>query len=282
MNKEFYCDLCGSKEFLYKPNHTKKLVYEKPAFEIVKCRKCSLFSLFPIPNNEDLEWIYSNYASKGNRIIVEKERQEYVYPRKIELIRKYHPKAKSVLDIGAGLGGFAAICRGNGYEVTGIEMVKNQVEIAKSVFDIELKNMSFESFQKENNKTYDIVMLHHVLEHLQHPIKILKEVKSTMDKNSILLIEVPNQFFNLKQIINKFLGRTILKYPNNPYHHIYFFSPRTLQLVVERAGFKIIRMNEVSARPKPKVNIIKFLFTHLLHKIGIGWSGRLELVARIK
>lgn len=276
------CELCGSTSFQISNALTKKLTIEKPKFVIVMCKKCKLHSLYPIPSNQDLKWIYDNYAAKGNRIEVEKKRQMWVYPRKFELIKKYNPDANKILDIGAGIGGFVAAVLKEGYIVKGIELEEEQVRLGKKIFNVELCHQSFENFIKKDHDKYDVIFMHHVLEHLRFPLTVLRQIKSFMNKNSILMIEVPNQFFQLKKNIRnhiKFLNSTF-KYPANPYHHIYFFSPKTLLKLLTVAGFVPLELNETGLyRLKPKI-YERFLPKRLIYKLGYGWEGNLEVIAR--
>ena len=282
MYNNYICCSCDSNKYIELPKLTKKLSSVEFKYKVVKCKNCGLHSLYPIPIDTDLDWIYSQYAEKGNRIEVEKLRQKYVYPRKIELIKKLHPTAKNIFDLGAGIGGFAATAIDNGYEVIGIDLEEEQVKLAKEIFDVELKHQKFKEFKKENTKKFDIVMLHHVLEHLQNPSSVLHDLQLLLANNGLIIIEIPNQFFNLKKNIYEKIGYTKYKYPHNPYHHIFFFSPKTIAELVRVAGYKIIKLNELNAKPKNTFNLSESFSKFLLHPFGYGWSSRIEVIATMQ
>ena len=278
MELEYQCNLCTGKDFIYRDNLTDRLGCDRQRHSVVKCKGCSLHSLFPIPSGTELESIYEDYAKKGNRINVEKLRIKDVYPKKIDLIRKYNPETKTILDIGSGLGGFASIAKKAGFDVTGLEPQKEQCEIANELFHIELYCTNFEKFCNDDKKKYDVVHLHHVLEHLRDPKGTLLGIKEKLTENGMLILEVPNQFFSLKTELYAKIGKANFEKSLNPYHHIYFFSPYTLKEMLLKTGFKILELNDVS-RHSSNSNIKNRLKHLLSHMLRMGTSSRIEAIA---
>ena len=182
---EYSCEICGSQEYILCKKLTARLVDEKKAkFNVVRCKKCQLHSLYPIPLNTDLEWIYKSYSIKGDRQSVEKARIDKIYPEKIQKIKQYHSKPK-VLDIGAGLGGFCFIAKCQHFETVGIEMEAEQVAIANKIFNVELINDSIENFIIYNDQVFDVIHMHHVLEHLRYPKYILYKLQNILSDDGI-------------------------------------------------------------------------------------------------
>jgi 2-polyprenyl-3-methyl-5-hydroxy-6-metoxy-1,4-benzoquinol methylase len=279
MDKEYQCNLCAGKKFSYRDQLTKRLGCDREKYNVVKCRKCGLHSLFPIPTDSELESIYKDYAIKGNRIAVEELRMKNIYPKKVSLIRKYIVKTGKILDIGAGIGGFTVIAKREGFHVTGIEPEKEQCELAKKLNNIDLVCSKFENFIYGDPIRYDAIHLHHVLEHLQDPKGSLISIREKLEENGILILEVPNQFFVLKTEFYGKLGKINFENPYNPYHHIYFFSPYTLKRMVLESGFKILELNNIS---KSSENInLKSKINHIVSSmLRMGTSSRIEVVAR--
>lgn len=280
-SRKFKCNLCGNELYRIRKDLTERLGSDIHKFDVVGCRNCGFHSLNPIPNDEELKFIYSNYASDGNRIEVENYRIKNVYLNKIKLIEKYTQGTK-ILDIGAGIGGFVRVSQDAGYTTTGLEMEDEQVKLAKKVFNVNLINDKLESFFIKNNVKYDVVFLHHVLEHFQYPKESLVLIKNMLKKDGILLIEVPNDFFIVSEVLEIRLGILTPKKHRNPYHHISFFSPITLKKLVEVAGYNILEINDknknINLLQKGKYLLKKFLAN--IFKMGI--TGRIELVAKLK
>lgn len=276
ISSDHRCDLCGSDEFVSKPELTKRLTGDDPQFRVMRCRDCGLHSLNPQPTDEDLKWIYRDYAQEGNRIEVERERQEHVYPRKIDLIEKYCGSSATILDIGSGLGGFVATAQARGYSVVGVEPSEQQVEQARESFGVELTNASFEDFVREsrNLPSFDVVHMHHVLEHLRRPRYTLERIRQMMSNDAVLIAEVPNQFFCATREMNYLLGRKTRKYPSNPYHHIFFFSPKTFRTLVRKAGYAVAELNPVDTTSSFRLMVDKVLTV-----AGYGVASKIEVVA---
>jgi 2-polyprenyl-3-methyl-5-hydroxy-6-metoxy-1,4-benzoquinol methylase len=276
---QYTCEICSTTDYTFCRYFTKRLVKDgKPVFQVIKCKKCGLHSLHPIPSERDLSWIYKNYFVSGNRLSVEKNRIHSVYPKKIEKIKNYYKNPK-ILDIGSGLGGFCYVGKTQGLNVLGIEMDTEQVKIAKKEFDIELMNMSIQNFFLHNTQMFDVVHLHHVLEHLQHPKDVLLKVQEILTPEGIVLFEVPNQFFVFREEMKIFLKIKIPKAPYNPYHHIYFFSPITLNHLIDASGYKPLEIIQVVDNPKSyKVKLHKIL----ANITNMGFSWRIEAIIKKK
>jgi 2-polyprenyl-3-methyl-5-hydroxy-6-metoxy-1,4-benzoquinol methylase len=271
----YSCEICGSNEYSVSEQLTKRLVGEEKAkFNVVKCKKCQLHSLYPIPTDSDLQWIYKDYSQQGDRLAVEKIRIETIYPEKIQKIKKYHSSPK-ILDIGAGLGGFCYICKRQGLEIFGIEMVAEQVKIAKKIFDVDLVHLSIDEFFASNEKKFDVVHMHHVLEHLQHPKSVLASIRKVLTSAGIVIFEIPNQFFVFGKELKIKLKIKPHRKPYNPYHHIYFFSPNTLKKLIDAAEYKIIELNQIKNNRKSIKTRIHKALAEITNR---GYSSRIEAI----
>ncbi len=78
--------------------------------------------------------------------------------------------------------------------------------------------------QQELTDEYDLIMLKHVLEHVDDPVKQLRELREHVSADGYLFIEVPG-------IVNKI--------PSIQNAHYHYFSERTLASVIQQSGFEI-------------------------------------------
>ena len=81
-------------------------------------------------------------------------------------------------------------------------------------------------------------MLLNVLEHLRDPFATLNLISNKiLNKNGLLVIEVPNDFNTFQDVANKEfdLDRWWVVAPN----HINYFSPKSLFFLLEKCGFEI-------------------------------------------
>jgi 2-polyprenyl-3-methyl-5-hydroxy-6-metoxy-1,4-benzoquinol methylase len=275
----YICNFCGNIRYKEKIELTKRIGANNSKFRVVRCTRCSLHSLFPLPTNREIKEIYSNYIVKGDRELVENKRQLNVYPHKISIIKQHYPNVKTVLEIGAGMGGFINVALKRGIEkIIGIEMDKEQVRIAKEVYNIDLVNSTFEDYILLNNELFDAVHMHHVLEHFKDPKNILNSIYKLLKPGGVLIFEVPNQFFVFPKEFYFRLGYIKYPKPYNPFHHLYFFSPKIIKKLALASNYEILELNcrnkLVSLSPS---KVLKQLIANLL---SLATSDVIEVVCR--
>ena len=102
------------------------------------------------------------------------------FKRLLELIGLNHIGSSSkLLDIGDGDGSFVNVCKENGLDAVGLDGSKDGI--------------NFENDQlKFENETFEIITLVSVIEHINNPSNILKEIFRLLKKGGILIIVTPN------------------------------------------------------------------------------------------
>lgn len=99
----FVCDLCGSHKSDVKQKLSLSIGVDTNKYNVVSCQICSLHTLYPLPSESEFKVIYENYAKRGNRIDVEKNRIETIYPKKIRSINTNLRKTLKYSILGLGL-----------------------------------------------------------------------------------------------------------------------------------------------------------------------------------
>lgn len=199
----------------------------------VICKKCGLIWSDPRPAEEKIKEFYSKDYRKEYKGIT-KPKKKHVYRDAKEAMKRYRffqdilKQEDRLLDIGAGNGVFTYCLQKLGIKANGIEPDENHARYAQEELNIPV-TIGFA--QEINDKeSFNIVTLHHVLEHLTDPLAELKNIWLILKEKGYLIIEVPN-IEDIKQD------------PKNRYHkaHIYTFNPETLVGLGEKAGFKVFR-----------------------------------------
>ena len=181
------------------------------------------------------------------------------------LYTKKYITGKTILEIGVGAGQSIYWFENKGFHVTGIEPDKRNVSmINKMLKKGEVIESSVEDFFTE--KTYDVIWMSHVLEHLVGPDEFLKKIKKNMKKNGIFFIEVPNCEYKptLKSSIEE-----------NP--HLFHFTKKALIRMVEDIGYKVISCDVFRPATKSegiKQKILKNSFPYYPRIIADSNSGR--------
>jgi SAM-dependent methyltransferase len=155
---------------------------------LVRCRDCGLIFTNPRPSNERLNAFYAgdNYcchetsgsASSGARA-------EFVLARVSEFLSPHAPR--SLLDYGAGGGGFLSHARKSGWTIRGFEPGKCGLENCRraglAVTD---------KLEELPSSAFGLITLHHVFEHLADPRRVLAEIRRLLAPEGLLFVDVPN------------------------------------------------------------------------------------------
>ncbi len=172
----------------------------------------------------------------------EEEKLTKRFERLVKIILEYK-KSGSVLDVGAGFGLFSSILVKNGrYQVDIIEPNVELFYLREVPHD--LYKISLEKFLKltklgdrgglsmrKQKKLYDLIILLDVIEHLENPIECLRKLRLHLVPRGILVIQTPNYKSLMARICKKWAWWMIED-------HKYFFSPKSIKLILKKAGFK--------------------------------------------
>lgn len=220
------CILCETKRF--------SEIGKKGQFAIVKCANCEFVYTMPIPDEEELVRIYNSENFKDFK--PHKSLGRAIKYRYLALkLKKLFPHNKQIrlLEIGCNQGDLLnAIKVDKQIIATGIDLNAVPLEYAKSRGLNVLKG-TLES-QKFLNESFDIVIAIHVIEHLYNPINTLGEINRILSPGGILFSIVPC----VTHIKAKFAGIK-WKYFGPP-GHLWYFSPSTFNLLLQKTGFTTI------------------------------------------
>lgn len=161
-------------------------LYLDPEFDLLKT--------MPFPELNQLGKYYESedYISHtdGQRNLFEKVYQlvkKKTLNDKINWIKSNHSNVQNILDIGCGTGDFLFRAKQETWNVFGFEPNEKAKAISKS------KNINLiddlDSFEKH---TFDVITMWHVLEHVPDLDKQIKQIKSLLKPNGLLIIAVPN------------------------------------------------------------------------------------------
>ncbi len=166
-------------------------------FQLLHNKEFDMFETFPQPSLEQLPQYYKSedYISHTD---TERNLFEKVYhlvrkislKKKLKLINSFTSAEKNLLDIGCGTGDFLQIAQQNKWTVFGIEPNEN----ARAIANHKTNNSVFETEQllKFKQKSFDVITLWHVLEHLPKLEEHISIIKSLLKPNGTLIIAVPN------------------------------------------------------------------------------------------
>jgi len=147
-----------------------------------------------------------------------------------------HIDFDSVLDIGCGDGHLCHLFRERGIRnVAGVDISKTRVAICASQYqECEFKQGSAYDIPYKDN-SFDLVTAIEVIEHLEEPLKALKDIKRVSKK--YIMFQVP-----YNEVIKEEACPHCLK-PFYPRGHIQSFDERKIEGLCEKCGLNIIEMD---------------------------------------
>ena len=229
--KDFKCNLCGK-------NKGHLFLKWKKNYQLFKCVNCEavspnishvnetefIDSIYNKPNYTKKEFldIYKNYNYRKKKF--GKERFGYTIKR-LGLSKK-----SKVLDLGCGFGYYLKYLKSKGVHCKGIEPAKNIADFCRKELKIDVYSTKLED---EKDKSYDLITLFDVIEHLKDPIDYFKKIKKKLKKNKYCVIYTPN-IHSLSYALMGSDQNTML-----PFEHVCFFNLKSLKYLVRQTKFKI-------------------------------------------
>lgn len=178
------CNFCGSidhEDFILVKDR-----FSDEYFQYVNCAKCSLIFLKnPLSETEILNYYpkdYEAYNPKADQKVLEK---------KLKFMFSFCEIYSSILDIGCSNGGFLTVAKEMGIEsIYGVEL-NSSMAMEASQRGIEVLGYTLEDAY-QTGKTFDVITLWDVLEHLPDPNSALEKIHEMLSQNGFLFISIPN------------------------------------------------------------------------------------------
>jgi SAM-dependent methyltransferase len=227
------CRLCGST----RSELVSRAVSGAPESAVYRCLDCSLVYLFPIMTDieeaafyraEFEEYMQSRAGAGWQSPAAHYHAKQPEGERRLPLARPHLRPADDLLEIGSSTGYFLDDLRGYVRSVAGVEpsQAYRHFSAARGIDTVA-------DLAELGQRTFDVIALYYVLEHLRDPIGYLSDLRARLNPGGRLLVEVPNVDDAL------LTAYTIPGFP--PFYwqkaHYFNFSQRTLCDVLSRAGY---------------------------------------------
>ena len=216
---------------------------------------------------ESDDYISHTDSKKGITSFLYQIIKKIALQNKLNLIISLKKNASNVLDIGAGTGDFLKYIKSKNRTVFGIEPNKKARELAfKKGINLE------ESIANLKGKTFDVITLWHVLEHVPNLEITIQKIEELLSTNGVLIIAVPN--------FNSFDAAYYKNYwaAFDAPRHLWHFSRNTMKklfsdkLILQQTKpmiFDSFYVSLLSEKNKTgKQNLIKAFFIGLLSNIS--------------
>ena len=248
------CPLCHSSEFKVVATRAD---YTQP-FTNVICTECALVYANPAPTSSELEEYYKRgFIQVRHQVQSVEEARERArrkgsaakYPV-TGLVEKL-TRGSSVLEIGCSYGFLLnALHAASGCSVQGVEPNEVSGRFAGEEFGISVIQATVEDYLKSQPAgKYDLIIISHVLEHVADPVFVLTALRQELKPGGELYVCVPDV--------------THLQEPPESFFqvpHLTSFSPWTLHLALQAAGYKIVRSQRNLRKPRSGMEVFAVSF----------------------
>ena len=150
------------------------------------------------------------------------------YNYKLNIIKSFHPKAKSILDYGTATGEFLQFMQQETFLVSGVEPNEMARKQANTILNDKV-SVSIDAI----SGSYDVITLWHVLEHLPDLDFVIEKLKQHLRPGGIILVAVPN----FKSYDARYYKAHWAAY--DVPRHLWHFSPLSIQKLFNKHQLEI-------------------------------------------
>lgn len=213
-------------------------------YKVIRHETLGFYQVSPLPTPKELDEYYnSNYYDYGTYAAEYSENeliQKLLPAHEISFLSK--GKKGKVLDIGCGEGFVINQLHQEGWEVFGLDFSLDGInrhfpQLAEKV----IKGDIYKSLEEmiEKGSKFDVIICNNVLEHVIDPLSFLERFKSLCHEETVVRIQVPNDFSWLQQCLKR---DELIKneYWVGPPAHLSYFNNDSLKKVLEFFDYKII------------------------------------------
>jgi 2-polyprenyl-3-methyl-5-hydroxy-6-metoxy-1,4-benzoquinol methylase len=249
------CWVCGARELT--PYHTLRFEldayrsqdqdhelaeYTGQTLDLVRCVRCGFGQPAALPTLDryfdrmydqrwDAGWVAREF---------EADYKDFIFRSILrELDRRVRSSGRRLLDVGAHAGRFLHLAREAGWEAEGIELNPRTAAYAAARTGAPVHQMNAQALA-DRGRQYDAVVLTDVLEHIPEPVDLLTTLASLTNEGGVVAVKVPcGPSQAIKERLLAAISSHRVTLADNLVH-VNHFSPRSLHLALERAGFSAI------------------------------------------
>jgi SAM-dependent methyltransferase len=233
------CALCGGT--------AAKRLYMQAHFPVVRCLGCGLVYADEHFKDEDLAAFYSGDYYTRAYVCHPKEIDRKIadgYVKAFDRVDRALGGGK-LLDFGSARGTFLGELRRRGYaerwQLRGVDINADEVRMGREQgLDLHAGDLASASIP---DASVDAITAFSVVEHLQDPVGILRELGQKLRPGGRMLVHVPSGdclIISAALLAARFGGRSTRAFTDSVFHeeHLYYFTPRTLTRAFEMAGLR--------------------------------------------
>jgi len=235
------CDLCGMSDpkvilaGINPTNLTDTERYKSSSKDfctepLVECKGCGLVFISPRRSDEEIQKAYQ--AGEDWDYVSQQTPRMKSFEKVLDKIERYYPKRGSILDIGAGAGFFLAVAKQRGWQTDGIELNSWLGDYGAEKFGLRIQDRPLVAGVFPE-KSFDVVTLWDVLEHVPHPSQTLQVVKGLLKPGGLVALSYPDWGSIFARALKRHWWFCLSV-------HLYYFTPKSIRALLENQGFEVV------------------------------------------
>ena len=224
------CPACASR------NCRATRTVEDSIYTICECRECHLVFSDPMVAANSA-WYSSSwlYGVRTSHTRVEQKDQAIPWNFAQALADLRTASRGKLLDVGCAEGHFLYLAQKMDFDVTGVDFNPVSLEIARALLGVStIYRFSVEDLANRlGEPAFNVVTIFEVLEHLANPRETVETIHGLLKPGGKLLLSVPG---------SRRWPALFHTEVDAPPHHLTLWTEESLQELLERAGFRVIRI----------------------------------------
>jgi len=245
---------CTGNTFLFEQNFGNKAIALMEKYNVVVCKDCGFCYANNIPSQKEFNNYYaemSKYEFDYKAGLVSDEYLDHFNKMSRFLIPYIKEKNEKILDIGCSTGALLSILKSHGYSnLLGIDPSPSCVETVKQLYNIEAVANTISSFKSDKN--FDVIILSAVLEHFVDFTDAMQKIRSLLNDEGLLFIEIPDA--------ERFDSYIYTPFQQFSIEHINYFSQYSVKNLLIKFSFEIIEIqkneNRINQNIDPNILVL--------------------------
>jgi 2-polyprenyl-3-methyl-5-hydroxy-6-metoxy-1,4-benzoquinol methylase len=223
-----FCPICGGHDL------ETRLLGRRPTY--YSCNSCGHHFIKPDNKNNELSFIEAQNHYYGDESLLLDDKltifEDEIIKERYRVFKKFLPKGADAIEVGPGGGHVLKWLEGHGHRAVGVEYSQTLAQQLSARLSIPIINAEFETHDFRDT-SFDSFCSFHVIEHVLDPLAHLAKAHKIVRPGGLAFIATPNAC-SWEQRAARQLG------PNYDSAHLHIFSPQSLQLACEQAGWRIV------------------------------------------
>lgn len=214
------------------------ILYPGKVSTIESCGACGSAFFWPPPSADEIARCYPHSYFRD---FFKQYWKDFYKGRFIgEGLALWRPRGK-FLDVGCALGTLlAGVREGSGWDVAGLEYMPAAARVGKELHGIDTAIGGLD-LAPWPESSFDYVHANNVLEHESRPLEALRAARRLLKPGGRLQLVLPNGPMDVRANVRlyKSAGRPVVTRHSG---HLFFYSRRGLMALLERAGFRLLKL----------------------------------------